>query len=736
MANRKGRLPASRDNEPFLYRASTVANRESIRESDRSVPIVLATENPIPVYDLNRKAVVMERLMLDGMEIPSQVPMADTHDRSSVRNVLGSIRDLKVVGGELQARAYFASDDESKRVFELYRDGHLTDFSVGAPVLEARYDGSNKDVVRSRLIEGSAVVAGMDPHAKTIGAMRAYVDPYGMKEEEMQKAVLDQLVKRGLSPDATDEEALAFLERSLDESSATTVAAETITETTANSDAVAETEETEEMATTADTQAALAAERNRVIAIDDLCRTHKIADDVRRTYLTNPEMTIERASTEILRTLKPVGVPVGDAPISGGTSQREKWYEAARAGVVSRAVSEAGCNPSVFLNRVAAVESGANGRPCQWSDRDAVRRSQQLQKELSEPVHGSEDFRYVTITDIARMMLEQAGERNLIALPKHEIVRRALQMPEFVRRSSDGPAFHTTGSFSNLFLDASNKTLLAAYDEAPATYPMWVRQAPSAADFKQLNRIRFGELADPEDIPENGEYPEKSTSDAKESYSVTKKGQLFSISFEALANDDMNAITRIPAMQGFAMRRKINKDVYAILTGNPNLSDGIAIFHATSHGANLDATALDEAALDVGFTVMSTQRGLSSDSTALGIAPAFLIVPYALGAVAHRLTSGMVIPTANSGVPLYGAGRVRPLTVVEEPQLDLDSTTGWYLSASSNQIETVELTFLQGEEAPVLERENGFTTDTVKYKIRQTYAPKAIDYRGLYQGNV
>ena len=120
----------------------------------------------------------------------------------------------------------------------------------------------------------------------------------------------------------------------------------------------------------------------------------------------------------------------------------------------------------------------------------------------------------------------------------------------------------------------------------------------------------------------------------------------------------------------------------------------------------------------------------------LGIRAAYLIVPFALGATAHRLVGGNVVPTSSgTNVPLYGAGRPRPLIVVEEAQLDADSTTAWYLAANSGVVETVEVTFLQGEESPVLAREDGFTTDTIKYKIRQTFAAKAIDFRGLYQGN-
>jgi hypothetical protein len=72
---------------------------------------------------------------------------------------------------------------------------------------------------------------------------------------------------------------------------------------------------------------------------------------------------------------------------------------------------------------------------------------------------------------------------------------------------------------------------------------------------------------------------------------------------------------------------------------------------------------------------------------------------------------GQVIPTSlyivangNEGVQnIYGRGGVRALQVVEEAQLDGNSTSAWYLAADPSQIDTVEVSFLQGEESPVLD---------------------------------
>lgn len=727
----------------MLFRIASI-QRDGIDREARSIPLVLATETPCDTFDFSRMEIIKEVLVVDGAELPSQVPLLDSHESDSMRNVLGSIRDLKKQNGEIVGRAYFASDEHSQKVFNDYADGHVQDFSVGAARTAVRYEGGTRFVTRSRIFEGSAVVRGADPNAKVLlPALRAYLDPQAMREEAMFEALKEILVQRGMPKDIEDErEILEWLERKFEESppSDTKESDELkriLVDLKANLPKPKKTEETQP---TPEEQ--LKVERQRIKDITELCRKHNVTDEKLQGWIdagSNPD----EVARKILADINASGVPIGGGEVRTTESEREKFYAAARDGLVMRCVSSARLSPHNALGR--AKQSG---------DIDAIHRSQGLVNTFEKPAPGHEDFRHIGLIELARMFCERAGMRLPPGMPNQEIARNAIKMSNFVemgrymQRDSEG-AYNTTGTFSNLMLDAANKTLLAAYDESEYTYTMWVRQAPSAADYKQLHRIRFGELPDPEVVPENAPYPEKQTSDNREHYGVQKHGEMFSISLEAIVNDDLNALSRIPQMQGTAMRRKINKVCYAILTANAALSDGIALFHASSHGANLDATALSKTALDTGFTVMRTQTGLSGSGTILGIRPRYLIVPSALAATAYTLTASMSDPTNtagstedatrpnfNSGVRNpYGPGGARPLMTIEEPQLDDASTTGWYLAADSSQVDTVEITFLRGEESPVLDREDGFETDSVKYKIRQSFAAKGIDFRGLYQGN-
>lgn len=692
------KLERSKQQPVDVLRMATVIPEEVNRE-ERSVPMILATETPVQVYDFERMEVVDEIIRLEGMHVPKQVPMVDSHGRESVKNVLGSIRDFQVRDGQLIGRAYFAADEISRATFEKYADGHLTDFSVGARTLNREFKGRTKTITRSKLIEGSAVVVGADREAKALVAQRAYAEPEEVRKEVMNEQLRKLLVERGLDAEANDKETLEFLERQLEKEEPgldTKVALDVVRSLNESIKATAENEV--KQASSDDLKEIQRTFKERWKAVDELCRSHDVDEKARQEYLDG-DKTVDQVASDILkRNYQPSGLALGPGQnIERGASERDKFYDAVEYAMVKRSIGDTPV-------------------------------SDELKQEIGEAPAGFNDFRYRRIPDIAREYCERAGI-DITGKPTQEIVRRAIGHQSFVERS--GPAYHSTGSFSNIFLNTMHKTLRKAYDEAPSTYQQWVRTASDATDFRDMNKIVFGEMGMPGEVAENGEYQEMTTTDAKESYKVAKHGGIFSITLEMLVNDDLDAMSRRVQMMGNAMRRKINRDAYSILIDNNALSDGVALFHATSHGANLDSGALAEGTLDTGHTVMATQAGTDS-TTVLGLTPRFLIVPAALRPTAMRLVNGGVVPATTTNVPLYGS-----LQVISDGQIDAlsGSTTIWWLAADNNMVDTVEISFLQGERTPVVERDEGFSTDTIKAKIRQTYGIKAIDYRGLYQGN-
>jgi hypothetical protein len=456
---------------------------------------------------------------------------------------------------------------------------------------------------------------------------------------------------------------------------------------------------------------ALKADSIRRREIQALCTQHKIERSF-ADQLCDDGTDLNAARTKILQRManKPAGQTSDRVTVT--ESADDKIFSAVRDGLVMRTF------------RMAGIRQPA----------------------VAKPAVGHEDFVNMKLSRIAEMYVERMGLDVRRMAPK-DIALVAMGHPGTANRYRvQRDVFHSTGSFPQLMLDATNKTLLAGYEEAPYTWGMWARDAGTTSDFKNLNRIRFSEMGTPEMVPEGKEYPEAPMSDAKETYRINKYGNMFTITWETVVNDDLDAISRIPAMQGAACRRLQNQAVYGVLTANAAMADTGLLFNTTAQTtagghANLTTGAGAPAVgtLNTAFISMMTKKGLRSD-VILNIQPAFLIVPAALSATALQLVGSLADPSVGGSAAgnsntknIYGPNGDRPLRVVVEPLLDANSATAWYLAANNSQVDTVEITFLEGEQSPVLENEWDFDKDVYKYKVRQTFGVAPIDFRGLYK---
>lgn len=701
---------------------------------------VIASEHPVERWDEQRKEVVREILLTDGMEFrdgKNQLPIVDSHDRGTVRNVLGSIRNIQIQGDEVVGQPMFARDANSQEAMMKVIDGHINDFSITADPLEiVEIPRGKTGQFGERLIEGPAnVVTRWQPTDASLVAAGADVRSKVRRSYELSKGIaramtaeaIAKLVEKGMPSDLTDpEQIMAWVLGNLSATDATSVTSTMDEMEYAEGDMMPEEEVIENM----DGE------------MTEEVKNAKPAATKTRSLDRNTVLVAERKRIKEINALGEkanIERTVVDRWISEGTSLelvREKVIERMAANATSTGTS-AGADVRVTASGddkfMAAIQDGLLMR-CQTASR--------VQRSLvgAKPAPGSEDFGRGNLVRIAEEILRRAGvSTHRFSAPeiaKAAMGNRSMLERMGIRRDS---AYHTTGSFANLLLNASNKTLLAAYEEAPYTWSLWARQATSVDDFKPINRIRFSESPDLEVVPESKEYPEGVMTDSKESYSVEKFGKMFSISWETVVNDDLDAISRIPAMHGAAARRTQNKKVYEVLTSNPTMGDGVALFGAHASGTNTSGGAGAPAVgtLNTAFAAMRRQKGLTSDVT-LNIVPRYLIVPVSYEGTALEVVNSISYNAANNneGVRnIYGPNGPRNLVVIGEPTLDASSTTVWYLAADPGQIDTVELSFLAGEESPVLETEWKFETDTYLNKVRQTFGVKAIDWRGLFRNS-
>jgi hypothetical protein len=337
------------------------------------------------------------------------------------------------------------------------------------------------------------------------------------------------------------------------------------------------------------------------------------------------------------------------------------------------------------------------------------------------------EYAGLTLIDVARECLEAAGVKTR-GMNRNEIARVALQGRFGAAEYFDGGGMATISDFPNILANVANKTLRQAYLAAPRTFLPFCRQV-SATDFKPINRVQLSDVPTLPLVNEKGEFHRTALSDSKETYALATFGEIVAITRKVIINDDLQALTRVPAGLGQAAAQLESDTVWAVITGNPNMADGVALFHATHK--NLNATnALAGPALGVARAAFRVQK--APKGTILNLQPRYLIVPAALEQTADQLIwpINLAASTVTGVVPSW----IQSLVKVVEGRLDAIAAVGatnWYMACDPSQMDTIEYCYLEGQQGIFIETRQGFDVDGVEIKARLDFAAAAIDYRGL-----
>lgn len=312
---------------------------------------------------------------------------------------------------------------------------------------------------------------------------------------------------------------------------------------------------------------------------------------------------------------------------------------------------------------------------------------------------------------------------TLMELARASLTHRNIGVAGLDRLSIVGRAFtHDSSDFSYILMDVASKSALAGWDDAEETFDKWTRTG-ELPDFKPGNRVGLEAFPSLREVRPGAEYKYATLSDTGASIQLATYGELFSINRQAVINDDMSFITRIPESMGRAAKATVGDLVYAVLTDNPKFGKK-TLFHADNN--NLVNGALNVDNLAAARSMMKRQK--SGDRT-LNIRPAFLLVPTMLESLADQIINSTSVPgtDSNSGIknPVKGMAEI-----IAEPRLDDNSEDAWYLAAAKGR-DTIEVAYLDGNAAPTVESITGFTTDGVTMKVRIDAGVGPMDFRGL-----
>jgi len=335
------------------------------------------------------------------------------------------------------------------------------------------------------------------------------------------------------------------------------------------------------------------------------------------------------------------------------------------------------------------------------------------------------EFSSLTLREAGREFLLSSGFDRTKLRDSMQIAGMALGMRGFTMAGQ-----HSTSDFAEVLANVAYKSMLRGFEESGETFQQWTRTG-SLSDFKTAKRIDTGMFPALAEVIEGAEYSHATMTDRGVSVSLATYGKMFSITRQAIINDDLNAFTNIPRKMGRAASRTVGNLVYAKLTAPPVWSDSVAFWDAASHG-NLGSGALTSAALDLGRAAMARQTDPDDHATGgLNITPAFLIVPTSIrGKALAAMESEFEVSGSDKRSPNYARNMA---TVVSDARLDTASTAVWYLAADPNMYDTIEVSYLDGNSNPVLEQQDGWNVDGVEFKVRLDAGVTTLDYRGLYK---
>jgi hypothetical protein len=421
--------------------------------------------------------------------------------------------------------------------------------------------------------------------------------------------------------------------------------------------------------TQTETERVVKAERQRVSEISALCRDFGVdpAEHI------NSGNTVDQVRAAILEKLKAERrASPGPAPgVSVEREEADKFREAASDAILLRA-----------------------GRS------------------VEKPADGARDLRGMKLRDLAVDCLIRAGRANAHRLDDEQLFREALT-PD--------------SQFTSVLNSAVNKSMATAYRAAQTTYQRWTGRG-SNPDFKAATHYQISEAGELLKMTQSGEFKFDEMSDHGVSKAIATFGRSFGLTRQALINDDIGILTRVPEAYVRAAGRGINKLVYQMLGSNPAIFDGVTLFHA-NHGNLAGAgAAIGIDTVGAGRAAMRKQKNLRGKET-LNIGPRFLIVPAAKETAAQQFVAVNYVPNTIGNINPF-AGTLEPIA---DAELDAYSETAWYLAASPADVDTIEVTYLNGDDMPKLESQVGFDFLGIKWRIYIDYGVNVLDFRGLYK---
>ena len=278
-----------------------------------------------------------------------------------------------------------------------------------------------------------------------------------------------------------------------------------------------------------------------------------------------------------------------------------------------------------------------------------------------------------------------------------------------------------THSISNVLAATYGKFLLQGYTAVEAAWDQ-IASIRSVSDYKTVTGVRLNGGFDFEDVGPSGELKSADASDETRTIKAKLTGRMSSITMVDIVNDDLGALTQVPARLGRGAAVKLNKDFWTEFQASNS-----SFYRAES------AAAGNALAISSLRTAVSSYRKLTDpDGNPLGITPQLLLVPPELEMTAEELMGSSVLITgenATRGNVNVFAGRFRVVSSAY-----LTSGTTWWLMANPAELPAMEVAFLNGQRLPTVQQaEADFNQLGIQVRGHFSYGVAKAEARGAYR---
>lgn len=333
-------------------------------------------------------------------------------------------------------------------------------------------------------------------------------------------------------------------------------------------------------------------------------------------------------------------------------------------------------------------------------------------------------FARMRLPDIAAASLRAKGIRTEM-MDADDVATQFLAMSGMTPLPFGMTSYNTPGMYPSLLSALAGKVMDIPTEDVEATYRQWAAQMPSVSDFKPHTIHRLGAFGELPRVPDGDDFPQSKNDEETSWIATDVYGDEWYMTPKMIADDDLSAFTDAARDKQVAHDLTLNRLCVEILTSNPDLPDGVALFHATH--ANLGTAGV------ISVTTLTEARKLMRLQTHVGgrrrvrIGPSIILIPAEVETVAEQVIAPLqMVPVTDATVNPFR----NKLTIVVEPMLSDASATVFYLFARKDRVRTIVFMFQTGFEQGKKTTYYNPKNNCQIFKIEGRFGAAAGNHRG------